>query len=191
MMTAMLAGLDLSLSNTGIAVWNGENVYTKLCPSKPLATGPLIAKKGGKMVKSETYGDKMRRFDRIRTEIDMWIPAGIPVFLEGPSYASAGQATHDIAGNWWLALTMLEQRGNAVNVIAPSVLKKYATGSGNAAKDVVMAAAIKRYPDVDVVNNDVADATVLLAIGLRLAGIPLEDSLPATHLKALETLQLS
>lgn len=186
----MYAGLDLSLSNTGLAVWNGESVYTKLLPSKPMPTGPLVAKKGGKMVKTETYGDKMARFRRIQADIEMWIPAGCPVFLEGPSYASAGQATHDIAGNWWLVMQMLIEHAGSVHVIAPSTVKQYATGKGNAAKDVVMAAVIKRYPDVDVINNDVADATALLAIGLRLNGLPLEDSLPAANLKALEKLTL-
>ena len=187
----MYAGLDLSLSNTGLAVWNGESVYTKLLPSKPTPTGPLVAKKGGKMAKTETYGDKMRRFARIRADIDMWIPAGIPVFIEGPSYSSLGQATHDIAGNWWLVVTMLRDRGNTVHVISPSTLKQYATGKGNAAKDVVLAAVIKRYPQVDVLNNDVADATALLAIGLRLNGTPLEDNLPAKNLSALESIVMA
>jgi crossover junction endodeoxyribonuclease RuvC len=109
------------------------------------------------------------------------------IFLEGPSYASAGSATHDIAGNWWLLYDWLTyQEGYDVTVIPPATVKTYATGKGNAAKDAVMAAAIRRYPETDIPGNDIADAVVLLAIGCRLQGQPLEDGLPQTHLRALE-----
>jgi crossover junction endodeoxyribonuclease RuvC len=188
-MTTMYAGIDLSLTNPGLAIWNGESVYTKLLSSKPKATGPVVEKKGGKLVRTETFQDKLWRFRMVTADVEAWVPATATVYLEGPSYGSVGRATHDIDGNWWNLFSRLYDRGNVVHVIAPSVLKKYATGNGNAAKDKVMAAVIKRYPTVDIINNDVADATVLLAIGLRLAGIPLEDSMPATHLKALDTLQ--
>lgn len=109
--------------------------------------------------------------------------------LEGPSYGSAGQATHDIAGNWWLLYQRLEARGDVVKIIPPSCVKQYATGKGNAAKDAVMAAAIKNYPAVDITNNNTADATILLALGLRMAGMPLETTPPvAAKLKALDKL---
>lgn len=184
-------GLDLSLTSTGLAMFypDGNNdVYTTLVPSKPKATGPAVEKRG-KLVRTETYADKLRRFQAIAAVIRDQIAYGATVYIEGPSYASVGQATHDIAGSWWNTYRMLsEEMGCLVHVIAPSIVKQYATGKGNAAKDVVMAAVIKRYPDIDILNNDVADATALLALGLRLNGLPLEDDLPATHLKALEKL---
>lgn len=183
------AGIDLSLTSPGLAMWNGESVYTKLLSSKPRATGPVVEKKGGKLVRSETYQDKLWRFRRVTADVEMWVPKTATVYIEGPSYGSIGRATNDITANWWNLYSRLYDRGNVVHVIAPSTLKMYATGSGNAAKDKVLAAAIKRYPQIDILNNDVADATVLLAIGLRLAGIPLESDMPATHLKALDTLQ--
>jgi crossover junction endodeoxyribonuclease RuvC len=182
------AGIDLSLTSPGLAMWNGEKVYTKLLSSKPRATGPVVEKKGGKLARMETYQDKLWRFRCLTADIEMWVPNTATVYLEGPSYGSVGRATHDIDGNWWALFTRLYDRGNIVHVIAPSVLKQYATGSGNAAKDKVMAAVIKRYPDIDVINNDVADAVALLAIGMRMAGTPLEDDMPVTHLRALDKL---
>jgi crossover junction endodeoxyribonuclease RuvC len=197
-------GIDLSLGSSGLAMLNvdaeeppvrvaghafrGHNdVYTKLVTSKPKATGPAVEKKG-KLVRTQTYDDKLRRFQQTTADIETWLAPDAVVFLEGPSYASTGQSVHDIAGNWWHLYHRLEQRGTEIHVIAPSVVKQYATGKGNAAKDHVMAAVIKRYPDIDVTGNDVADAVVLLALNLRVAGHPLEIDLPATHLKALATL---
>jgi crossover junction endodeoxyribonuclease RuvC len=48
---------------------------------------------------------------------------------------------------------------------------------------------IRRYPDVDVDGNDVADALVLAAIGCRHLGSPLEESLPANHLAAMNKIR--
>jgi crossover junction endodeoxyribonuclease RuvC len=186
------AGLDLSLGSSGLAILNdpgeGNDVYTTLITSRPKATGPTVEKRG-KLVRTQTYGDKLLRFQQTTADIETWLDSSAVLFLEGPSYASTGQSVHDIAGNWWTLLSRLADRGIKIHVIAPSVVKQYATGKGNAAKDHVMAAAIKRYPDIDIPGNDVADAVVLLALNLRIAGYPLEAYMPATHLKALATLQ--
>ena len=74
--------------------------------------------------------------------------------------------------------------------VPPSCRAKYATGKGNAGKDEVLLAASRRYPHAPIVGNDDADAVVLAAIGARLLGEPVEDSLPKTHLDALAKLTL-
>jgi crossover junction endodeoxyribonuclease RuvC len=62
----------------------------------------------------------------------------------------------------------------------------YALGKGVGTKDAVLAAAIERYRHlVTIDQNDVADATVLLAMGCRQIGRSLETSLPLTHLRAM------
>ena len=58
-------------------------------------------------------------------------------------------------------------------------------------RETVLAAVVRRYTDVPVEGNDVADALLVAAIGARQHGEPLEASLPATHLKALEGVQWS
>lgn len=170
-------GIDLSLTSTGIAYTRlGHWPKTELVKSKP--------------PKMDGYGAKLGRFHAIRADIMLIVGDGHDshVFLEGPSYGSAGQATHDIAGNWWLLYEMLTDWGHKVTVVPPAIVKQYATGKGNASKDAVLAAAIKRYPEIDIPGNDIADAVILMAIGRRRAGQPLEDSLPATHLRALDKL---
>jgi hypothetical protein len=63
---------------------------------------------------------------------------------------------------------------------------KYATGKGMIAKDAVLAAVVRRYVGIDVTCNDEADALILAAMGARHLGQPIEDSLPLTHLAAMD-----
>lgn len=180
-----IVGIDLSLTSTGLAVYSPDDVV----PGGLAETATVTSKPS----KLPGYAGKLERFQIIGSRILSSVlptPAyeDFHVYLEGPSYASAGSATHDIAGNWWLLYELLEGEGCSITVVPPAVVKMYATGKGNASKDAVLAAAIKRYPDVDIPGNDIADAVILLAIGCRLAGRPLEDQLPATHLRALDKL---
>lgn len=173
-------GIDLSLTSTGLAI------YRPTVSDVP-ETGTVISKPSpGK----NPYEAKLDRFQFItRRILHKFVDDDeTRVFLEGPSYGSAGQATHDIAGNWWLLYEALTYDGCFITVVPPAVVKMYATGKGNASKDAVLAAAIKRYPDIDIPGNDIADAVILMAIGCRLAGRPLEYQLPATHLRALDKL---
>ena len=65
----------------------------------------------------------------------------------------------------------------AVATVAPSTRAKYITGDGRAKKDVVLAFAIEQYVRESgprIVNDDVADATGLAAMGARHLGEPLE-----------------
>jgi len=64
-----------------------------------------------------------------------------------------------------LALLWADNQGVEVLSIFPSTLKKYATGSGRANKMQMIAAAIKKYPDQDVQDDNHADALHLLAWG--------------------------
>ncbi len=53
---------------------------------------------------------------------------------------------------------------------------------------LAVAAAIRRYPAWDITGNDVGDAVVLAALGARLLGHPIDEPMPATHLRALAKL---
>ena len=68
--------------------------------------------------------------------------------------------------------------GHPVAEVAPALLKKYATGKGNAAKDEVLASVVRRYPQVDISGNDISDALVLAAMGARQLRTPIETSMP-------------
>lgn len=184
-----IVGLDLSLTSTGIAVHADGETSTYRIQSKPKPTGPPDAKSKGKP--TQTHRDKAIRFNMIRAGVLGKFPEGSTVYIEGPSYASVGAASHDIAGNWWLLVHELMFSWECqVFVVSPAQRCQYATGKGagpDAGKDRVLAAAIRRYPDLDISGNDVADAVILMALGCRHQGAPIDD-VPALNLRALDKL---
>lgn len=49
---------------------------------------------------------------------------------------------------------------------SPSEIKKHATGKGNASKEAMVAAAVKRWPDLEVLDDNHADALWLLDLAM-------------------------
>ena len=184
-MTPRVVGVDLSLTSTGLADSQGrvERVQTKA-----------------------TDGDLRSDLRRQNTIINAALDfvCGVSgggraslVVIEGPAYGTRRQGgEHARAGCWWRLVDRLmpsiagEGWLYSVVVATPAQRAMYATGVGNASKDKVLAAAIRRYPAWDITGNDVADAVVLAAIGARLLGHPVEESLPQSHLRALAKLAL-
>ena len=167
-----VAGIDLSLTSTGIAVADtGRVTLHRVCTS-------------GKATAS--LSERWLRLDDIATQVEDTVGRRVDlVVVEGPSLGQARQGgTHDRAGLWWLVMDRLHEAGLRVVEVPPSVRAKYATGAGNAGKDAVLAAVCRRYPTVEVTGNDVADALVLASMGARHMGAPLE-ALPQTHLTAM------
>lgn len=168
----IFVGLDLSLTSTGVAIIRNGTATVRRITSKPnpKATSEQTAARLGLLV----------------TEIVGAIPSSDAtlVAIEGPSFASTGGSQHERGGLWWLVRRALHVEGIDVVVVPPAVVKKYATGRGNAPKDQVLAAVVRRYPDVEVSGNDEADALVLAAIRARGAGHPFEASLPQAQADA-------
>ena len=89
---------------------------------------------------------------------------------------------------WWLVTDAIAASCYGFpTIVPPTVRAKYATGNGNAGKDEVLAAVIRRWPHAPVENNDQADAFVIAAIAAHLDGHPLSD-MPDSHVAALKTL---
>ncbi|MEU8040930.1 hypothetical protein [Streptosporangium sp. NPDC049078] len=107
------------------------------------------------------------------------------VVIEQPAYNTPGGSTHDRSGLWWLVVDRLRYLGIPVAEVSPTARAKYATGKGNAGKDAVLAAVVRRYGHLaDIDGNDVADAFVLHAMGMDAAGHPLV-AVPALNREAL------
>jgi hypothetical protein len=183
------AGLDLSLTATGVAAVRPLG----LVPSLDKITTDPADYRSGRDPKTDkpvaTFQDRLNRLEDILARAEDAIPPGSLVFLEAPSYGSAGSGTFDRSGLWWLAYQRLTALSCRVVPVPPTCRALYATGKGNAGKDAVIAAVTRRYPDLDVRDNNVADAVVLMAMAARAAGQPMEDSLPAGNLKAMDKLE--
>lgn len=172
-----VVGIDLSLTSTGLAevTWDsnlGASISVQRIQSKGAAAASLA--------------DRARRLRLLANGVTEWAGGADLAVIEGPSFGQARQGgQHDRAGLWWLVVDCLRVDYDVTVVeVPPSVRAKYATGAGNAAKDAVLAAAVKRYPNTDITGNDVADAVILAAMGARHLGQP-ADSLPQIHLQAM------
>ena len=133
-------GLDLALTATGYA-YNDEVVGV----FESRARGP-------------------RRLAEIRDALLDYIYEAEVVVLEGYSFASQNKAHQVGELGGVIRLSLYTSRVPYVEV-PPAVLKKYATGKGNADKDAVLAAAIRRF-DFAGDDNNAADAWILRAMGL-------------------------
>lgn len=107
--------------------------------------------------------------------------------IESPAYSKTQGSAHDRSGLWWRVADVAIMYGQTIEV-TPNQRIKYALGKGVGDKDAVLAAAIRRYPDVDMANNNEADAFLLAALGARILGAPIEESLPARCIEVAETL---
>lgn len=65
----------------------------------------------------------------------------------------------------WCEENKLEYRG-----YSPSEIKKHATGSGNANKELMLRSAIHRWPDKDIPDDNTADALWLLDLATHQYG---------------------
>lgn len=139
-MTRVL-GLDLSLTATGYAV-----------------NDAVVG-----VVKVKSRGEQ--RLVEIRNAVvDLAVYSDV-VVLEGYAFARPNQA-HQLGELGGVVRAALWERRIPFVEVPPSVLKKYATGKGNADKGAVLAAAIRRL-GFEGDDDNAADAWVLRAMGLR------------------------
>jgi Holliday junction resolvasome RuvABC endonuclease subunit len=86
-------------------------------------------------------------------------PAGVELVVEmgflHPKHPSGSKATQEMHG--WLQAVAVDN-DSPVTYVTPSVLKKWATGRGNATKDEMRIAAIDRWGAHHDITADEADA---------------------------------
>lgn len=181
MTATVVVGIDLSLTSTGIA----EIRWGDLDAPDDTTVATRRIQSAGRA--GASLADRQARLHRLAGQVVEWAAYADLTVIEGPSLGQARQGgQHDRSGLWWLVIDLLTDAYDSVAVeVPPACRSKYACGKGNAPKDAVLAAVIRRYPDIDVTGNDVADALTLAAMGARHLGHPIEASLPQTHLDAM------
>ena len=83
------------------------------------------------------YNTPIERFSNISSWVISKLPKSIKVFIEGYSFGSKGQALFQIAENCGILKYRLQELNIPYDTIVPSVVKKGATGKGNADKDMM------------------------------------------------------
>lgn len=170
-MTARIVGIDPSLTATGIARADGGLVTVG---SKP------------------TDGTVSAELTRVVTLVEQIVIAAQPfdlVVIEAPSFGQGKQAgDHLRAGLWWLLTSRLSAARAEVVRVPPAVLKKLATGKGNATKPDMRMALFQRA-GVDCRDDNQVDAWWLRECGRQHFDHPGRLSLPALNLGALAKVQ--
>ncbi len=159
----VVVGLDLSLTGTGIATWKAADV-----------------------IRSRDTGHT--RLAVLLSHVGARCHGADLVVVEGPAFGAKGSAYHQLAGLWWLVAHQLFTQSVPYAVVSPAAVKQYATSKGNAGKDMVLANVVRRFSDVDVNDNNAADALVLAAMGYDHLGCPMLD-MPQSHRAALDKVE--
>lgn len=146
-------GLDLSLSGTGVCVLTDSGHSLHTIKSKP---------SGGRHL------DELLRLKKIVSDVeDILIEQDEEVDLvaiEGLAFAARNtSALVQLAGLNYLVRNLLHDMNIPFSLVAPSSLKKFATGKGNCPKDNVILEVYRKY-DIAVLSNDQCDAFVLAKV---------------------------
>ena len=144
-------GIDHSLTGTGVVVLNQDG---KIEEQKLIKTGP---------------GDSDEK--RMITILDnlAFIPKMLrlkTVYIEGPSFASHGQAVLQMGALHYLIRIFLFRKKIKYNIIAPGTLKKFISGNGNAKKEHMLLNIYKKW-DIEFFDNNIADAYGLARMALE------------------------
>jgi len=97
------------------------------------------------------YSSEQQRYAQIADFFVSKIPSDSPIFIEDYSFGSKGKVFH-IAENCGILKHKLYEAGHTYNVVAPTVIKKEATGKGNADKQKMYEAFIKET-GIDLVKD--------------------------------------
>ena len=177
----MWVGIDPSLTGTAIAVIHDDGHLT----SARLST---------KGEDHAPHSSTRRRLDQIerwlRHQLEDLGRIDLSIGIEGPSLSPKRLGMdHERAGLWWRLYTRASHYADGdLVVVPPKSRAKYASGNGNAGKDIVMISFLRRHPDFTGTTNDEIDAAVIAAMLARLDGHPIETSLPQACLAALDKL---
>jgi Holliday junction resolvasome RuvABC endonuclease subunit len=182
--TKTIVGIDYSLTSPAVCINNdGEYMFYYLTNKKKYI---------GQMVKNiigfehQEYDTPIKRFSQIsdwaintfnRLSYDL---TNLKVYIEGYSFGSKGQAVFQIAENCGILKYRLQQLKIQYNTVVPSVVKKGATGKGNADKDMMYESFVKETKidlkkifDTEKVGNpisDIADSYFIQKVGYENSG---------------------
>lgn len=159
-------GLDLSITGTGVALWDPENGYqTSTIKTKPIRGDHSIR---GYLKRARYIGFEI--IDRLQPQ------SGDNIMIEGLSFGSKSGDLDRIHALWWRVADLLvdEVGDTPISTVTPKQRAKFATGNGNSLKPEVVARVKEAYPTAEVRNDNEADAVVLLAMRALHEGVALQ-----------------
>ncbi|MFA6325323.1 MAG: hypothetical protein WCX46_03820 [Candidatus Paceibacterota bacterium] len=158
-------GLDLSLTGTGIAVLNdnGKIIATDLIKSKKTGDTPLSELKRILDIRNRIF-DSIYKLNIDTTDSDI-----IYFAIEGLAFLAKGTSLVQLSAlNYFIREAIILDDCQFI-IVAPTSLKRFATGKGNSEKDHIILEAYKKY-GVDNIDNNIADAIFLANIASVMFG---------------------
>ena len=141
-----LAGVDYSLTSPAICVWketdDNRQFNFDMCDVYYLETSQRLKRAQHEVLNlhAEKYPEwktEEQRHDLL-SDWTMSIISGCEVFIEGYAFATSGKShVRSVAENSGLLKHKMYKVNQTFTSIPPSVIKKYATGKGNANKDLM------------------------------------------------------
>ena len=160
-----IVGIDYSLTSPAVCVIENDKLNFYYLTNKKKYIGQMSKNIIG--YEHEEYDDPIERFTHISNFVlDILSKIKSPqIFIEGYSFGSKGQGLFQIAENCGiLKYRILSEYKLAYETCVPTVVKKFATGKGNADKDMVYEAFVKetgidlkKIFDTEKVGNPVSD----------------------------------
>ena len=166
-----IVGIDYSLNSPAICIADDNFDFNK-CSFHFLTSKKKHIGKFGKNIfgyEIKDYNTPIERFSNISNWaldiIHKHKSNTAKVFIEGYSFGSKGQAVFQIAENCGILKYRLQMSPSMLyDTIVPSVVKKYASGKGNADKQLMYDSFIKhtgvdlmKMFDMNKLNNPVTD----------------------------------
>lgn len=159
-MSVTVLGIDPSLTNTGLC-WGDGEFWDAQC-------FPYRFRKG---TDSKAIENRVKRIDDLTLKVECLLEVKKPAMALIESYSFGSRNGGEYLGEYGGMLrSMLMKNVSKVVEVAPTMVKKFATGKGNAKKEVIIGHVQKRWNCL-MCNSDEADAYVLYRIGLCYAGI--------------------
>jgi len=175
--TKTIIGIDYSLTSPAVCVnIDGDaGLMFYYLTNKKKWTGMMSEEIVG--YEHKEWKDPIQRFKYISDfALDIIYPSINPIiFIEGYSYGSKGQGLFQIAENCGILKYRLQEKSYPYETVVPSVVKKGATGKGNADKDMMYNAFVaetnidlKSIFETEKVGNpisDIADSYFIQKVG--------------------------
>jgi len=151
-MTMIYIGIDYSITSPAICVFNSEK-HTEFAYQHCEFLSIVDMKKlhgthDNIEIRSSYYkllenGNPIARYVHLMRTVEHWLlnfleirPSNARVFIEDYSFGSKGRVFH-LGENCGLIKAMLYEQGFETHVVAPTQVKKFATGKGNANKEAM------------------------------------------------------
>jgi crossover junction endodeoxyribonuclease RuvC len=194
--TIHAAGIDFSLSNTGVAVWReGWDQPTVTNVEHPSV--PLDASLTTRMRRAQSQAVRVIRAATAHLEdgdlalfaVERMLPHA-PTFknAKGKDQQMGGRGRLDTAGALTLVLNGLMRHG-LITDISIGTIKMFATGNGAAKKPDVIRACRLQFPNLAIGDDNAADAVAIVHMCARHLAIDSAVRNPRPHVVALEKVE--